>query len=304
MKIIYFFDHLYISGGIPKIISDKLNFLSENPENDIYLIYSKDEQSFTSFFPLNKKIKILCLNTQGNNNFFKTKTEKILKEIKPDICITIVYSDSYYFLHKIKDKSKKIAEFHTCFEFAKGFSNIRYNFKKALNEKLFFLKLIYHGKKYDQFVVLTDKDAKKWNKYLKNICIIPNFIDTDLFFRKINNRKNQAIAVGRLDGVKSFQTIISSWKYIHEKHPNYQLKIYGNGELKNQLLKQIADLNLKKVISINSATNNIVDIYSESSMLISSSMFEGLPMVILEAMANGLPIIMTKQRGGECVSIQ
>ena len=300
MKIVYIFNKFEKIGGIEKVLTSKINALCENKENEIYLISDKSEEEFNSYFPLSKDLKIIFLNLDRNSpkytREYKRLVEKVLNSIKADICISVVYTVPFYFLFKIKDGSKKITEFHTCYDFFRGFTNFRSNWKKALGERLFFYKHIGIIKKYDRLVVLSDSDMPRWKKHLNNVEVIPNFIDYN--HNTVANSKKQAIAVGRLEGVKAFDIIISAWQYVYQKYPDFRLDIYGEGPLKKALQSKISSLGLDRVVFINEPTKEINTKYAESSFMISSSAFEGFPMVVLEGLNHGLPVVCTPQKGG------
>lgn len=302
MKIAYFFNKLEIVGGIPRIISEKINSLCDNEDNEIYLIYDGFENEFKSYYKLSKRLKIIYLNLDRNSYLYskeyEDKTQLVLQSLKVDICISIVFSEDFYFLPKIKDGSKKIAEYHTCFDVIRGFTNFKFNWRLALKERIFLYKHILKIRQYDRIVVLSDTDAKQWRRYLNNVEVIPNFIDYSRYYDTVSTRKKQAVAVGRLDGVKAFDLLIEAWKYVYKKYPNFKLKIYGEGPLKSFLEEKVKSLHIDNVIKIFPPTKEIHEIYAESEFLICSSAYEGLPMVVLESMANGLPAVCAPQRGG------
>src|SRR5690606_29701346 len=104
--------------------------------------------------------------------------------------------------------------------------------------------------------------------------------------------KKQVISVGRLVYEKGYDLLIRSWKIVTEKHPDWQLVIYyGSGELKDQLDALIGQLGLKNSLSIKPPVQNIVDKYLDSSIYVMSSRKEPFGMVLIEAMACGLPVV-------------
>ena len=139
----------------------------------------------------------------------------------------------------------------------------------------------------DNIVVLTNNDAKRFN-FIKKVICIPNSIsfETNQF---ANYDKKTFLACGRLTNQKGFDLLIQAAVFIKEKLPDWTIQIYGNGEDKEKLNNSIKEKGLENFVYINEPVNNIKDIYSNSSIYLLSSRFEGLPMVLLESQASGLP---------------
>jgi glycosyltransferase involved in cell wall biosynthesis len=137
---------------------------------------------------------------------------------------------------------------------------------------------------------LTQEEKSFW-KNQRNISVIPNPMS---FFPEESSEliNKKAIAAGRLAYEKGFDLLIEAWKAVAVRHPDWELNIYGSGDQKEQLLRQIEKNRLEKVIKIHDPVNNIQERYLESSMFILSSRYlEALPMVLLEAMSCGLPLV-------------
>ena len=148
------------------------------------------------------------------------------------------------------------------------------------------------AKSYDHFVVLTNEDKGYWGMD-KNISVIPNALNNT--FRNVDlketERTNKIIAVGRLAHQKHFSELIHIFSAIHDKAPNWGLEIIGNGPDKDRLQKLIDGLGLKSKVKLSPATSTIQEKYLTAGIYAMTSRYEGLPMVLLEAQACGLPII-------------
>lgn len=201
-----------------------------------------------------------------------------------------MYSPEMYFLPKIKDGSKKILEYHTSFDFSKGFTSLKYQPLVALKERLAFLKFKNAAAQFDHFVVLTEEDAADWRKHLKNVVVIPNFI-AEAPPAKCIPKRNKIIAVGRLEGVKQFGKLIDAWNLIRDEMKGYRLEIFGEGPLKEDLQNKINGYQLNHQVILMGSEKDIAKIYGDAQFLVSTSSYEGLPMVFLEAMNFSLPII-------------
>lgn len=215
----------------------------------------------------------------------KKELQTLLNEINPDIIIS-TFGNEISFLHKFKTQAKKIAEIH--------FSG---NYRLLLNQnglrrianRWLTYKFKQNVKHYDAFVCLTEEDKHNWTG-IKNLYVIPNFIDSKSEHPAILKNKS-VISVGRLNYQKGYDRLVAAWRYVAEQYPDWTLQIYGSGELKQELENQIQLSGLDSVISINPPTNHIYERLMASSVYVLSSRYEGLPMVLIEAMACGLPII-------------
>ena len=146
-------------------------------------------------------------------------------------------------------------------------------------------------KQLDRFVVLTHEDSAYW-KGLSNQIVIPNPITIEQGITSECTSK-QVIAVGRYTYQKGFDLLISTWGIVHLKHPDWALNIYGGGN-REAYQQQVDKLGLQKAITCNGPVNHIAEKYRESSIFVLSSCFEGLPLVLMEAMSSGLaPVAFT-----------
>lgn len=298
IKIVYCIHSLYNSGGMERIVTEKANALSELGHQ--VSVITVDQMHRPVFFTLNPLVSYydLGINYSENRGLLKKicynrhklrqhkkKLSKLLYEIRPDITISTM-GNEFLFLYKIKDGSKKLLEIH----FAKGY--------RAMRNRRWFWKLIdlYRDKqesllasRYDKFVVLTQEDKLMWKK-ADNIIVIPNFL-TSYPARQADLENKVCLAVGRLSYQKGFDMLIKSWKLVYEHFPDWKLNIYGGGELYNSLNALINSLGLREVIRIYPPTSQIGNVYLKSSMMLVTSRYEGLPLVILEAHSYGIPVV-------------
>ena len=145
-------------------------------------------------------------------------------------------------------------------------------------------------KKTKQVVTLTREDEVKYKKYMNRVSVIPNMSPFNVG-DMANIKKKRIITVGRLSFQKGYDLLLQSVHDLFDEFSDWSLDIYGDGELLNTLLNQRDNLGLQHNVHFNGYSNNIKKEMLESSIFVMSSRFEGLPMVLLEAMSCGLPIV-------------
>ncbi len=104
-------------------------------------------------------------------------------------------------------------------------------------------------------------------------------------------------AVGRMVPVKGHSILIDAFAQLSGKLPHAELRIVGGGPLENELKEQVRKAGLDSRIRIEGLNHGIAQVLRELDIFVLSSTSEGLPLVILEAMAAGLPVVSTRVGG-------
>ena len=126
-------------------------------------------------------------------------------------------------------------------------------------------------------------DAAEWTE-LNNVTVIYNPLPF-LPEQQSDNTPKQVIAVGRYVPQKGFDRLISAWSIVNKKHPDWILRIYGDG-MRKQLQDQINELEISSSCILEHSTPNIVDKYCESSIFVLSSRYEGFAIASIITMPN------------------
>lgn len=299
MKIVYCLSCTCNPGGMERIVIQKANWLAKIGHEIV--IVTTEQKGRSDYFYINSKIRKIDLGINYGDNagssfikYYKERRKKIsqhrqklnnvLERELPDVTIS-TFGNEVEFLHLLKSAGKTILEIHFSrwFRIQANVGGIR-----ALANRYLTYRDYNLVKKYDAFVCLTKEDSINW-KGVKNLYIIPNFTDITPL-KKLQSAKN-VIAIGRLTYQKGYDRLIKAWKDVHKVFGDWKLDIYGNGDLKASLEKQILELDLRDTITIHEPSKYINKIMSEAGFLVLSSHFEGLPMVMLEALRCGLPVV-------------
>ena len=121
-------------------------------------------------------------------------------------------------------------------------------------------------------------------------------------------RKKMVVSTGRLVDFKRFEDLISAFMRIADKYPDYQLAIYGEGPYRKTLEEHIDELektypDVKSRVFLPGDTSNVADAIKDASVYVLSSLGEGMPNSLMEAMALGLPVVATDCSGGGPASL-
>lgn len=303
MKLIYCICALYNPGGMERVLLNKVTYLVEKLHWDITVV-TTDQKKRPPFYSFPKDVNMVDLGINYSDDNSKPVFQKItgylrrrrthkrrltalLQKEKADIVISLYPSESS-FIPSIQDGSKKVLELHYNKFFRlqynrNGFLGLIDQWRTSQDERIV--------RKFDRFVVLTYEDRGYW-RYLPNMEVIPNAaLSLGKTYYDVSCKR--IIAVGRLDYQKGFDRLIQAWELVlrNKAFKEWHLDIFGQGEWKTLLQKMIDEKGLQTNTHINPPTKDIVAEYTQSSILVMSSNYEGFPMVMIEAMACGLPVV-------------
>lgn len=303
MKILYCTHSTYNPGGMERVLLNKVTYLSQLPGWEVSVV-TTDQHQRPPFYPFPEKVRMtdLDINYSDDNDKgtwkkifgylrkrkeHKRKLTALLQKKKPDIVVSLYPSESS-FIPDIKDGSKKVLELHFC-----KFFRLQYGRKGLLGwiDKWRTRQDERIVRRFDKFVVLTHEDKGYWGN-LPHMEVIPNAaMHVSKNYSDVTNKR--VIAVGRLDYQKGFDRLIEAWELIQHtgEWTDWRLDIFGQGEWKDMLQQMIDERGLQHSVRINKPTKQIGEEYVKSSLLVMSSHYEGFPMVMIEAMACGLPVV-------------
>ena len=304
LKIVYCTPALYMAGGVERVLTIKANYFAEHFGYDITIILTEGKGKPLAY-PLSEKIKVVNLDIDfeqlwtcsflkkifvylKKQRTFKKKLRAELMRLHPDITVSMLRRE-INFITSIKDGSRKIGELHINRAHYRNFEGNDANALKNLFARLWMQNLVGKLKRLDRLVVLTEKDREAWTE-LDNVEAIPNplsFVPSAVS----SLTAKRVVAVARYSHEKGIDLLLQAWAKTERQHPDWQLDVYGDGDTA-PYQQQMEALGIDSLrCHLNGRTSCVEQVYQQSGIFVLSSRFEGFGMVILEAMACGLPVV-------------
>lgn len=309
MKLLYTIHSLYNPGGMERVLLNKIGWLRRNTEWEI-LVVTTDQKGRDLFFPLPEGVRMVDLGVNYSDDNGKSfickvagyfrrrrlhrkRLTELLMEERPDV-VDCLYPGECSFVPDIRDGSRKVMELHQSKMFhyqynRSGLLGLADRYRARTDERLV--------RRFDRFVVLTEEDARMWGE-IPGMRVIPNAAKDICDGMRpdagvASSDACRVIAVGRLDYQKGFDRLIDAWALVRKdgRFDDWRLDIFGQGEWKEMLQRKIRTLGVGDSARLNAPVKEIAAEYAESSMLVMSSHYEGFPMVMVEAMSAGLPVV-------------
>ena len=306
-SIVFCTPALYSSGGVERVVSFKASFFAEQLGYDVTIIVTEG-RGRECFFPLSDKVKIVNFEL-GFEDLWKAsflrkvflylskqrKYKKMLSaelmRIQPDITISMLRRE-INFLTSLKDGSKKIGELHVNRANYRNFEANDSNKLKQLFAKFWMKSLVGKLKHLDQLVVLTDKSKASWPE-LSNVYVIPDPITIEVKSAEVKSEKcsRRVITIGRYAYQKGYDLLLQAWAEVEKHYTDWTLEIYGMGDQSSyrQMMLNLG-IDTDRCL-LNGPVDDVGQVYKNSSIFVLSSRFEGFGLVLVEAMAYGLPVV-------------
>lgn len=290
MKLLYITNGINAAGGLERVLSIKASYLADHYGYEVSIL-SLNDNHLNPFYKFSDKINMFSITVKGNPlKYFVHYTKgirKVVNQIQPDIISVCDDGIKGFFIPKILITDIPIIyERHASVKL--NFNRENKSFYKILKSKLESFLIRKLATNFEKFIVLTEGNLQEWTGH--NLKVIPNPLS--FYPKEQATLKNKCvIAVGSHSYNKGYDLLLMAWQKVICVHKDWVLNIYGKKDKKSTFVKQAKDLMLKKNVNFFQPVNNIQNKYIDASIMVLPSRSEGFGMVLIEAMACGLPAV-------------
>ena len=303
-KIVFCTPALYSAGGIERVVAVKANYYIKQLGYDVTIIVTEGNGK-ESFFPISSQVNIINYKLDFEELWrlpfwkkvivylikqhkYKNLLKADLMRIRPDFTISTLRRE-INFLTGINDGSCKIGELHVNRANFRTFDGRNSNLIKRVFAHFWSRNLLGHLKQLDRMVVLTDNAFKDWPE-LNNVVKIPDALPFKIDSQSELSSK-RIISIGRYAYDKGNDLLLQAWSLIEKEFADWTLDIFGNGNREPYLI-QMAELGVdQQRCHLFGPVADVKKEYLSSSVFVLPSRFEGFGLVIIEAMACGVPVV-------------
>jgi glycosyltransferase involved in cell wall biosynthesis len=282
--------YLHGNGGAERQITLLANNMAQKGHDVHFVILAESNIRYS----INENVKVYNLSKEESGNGLVriikryNALKKTTKLIKPDVSIHYWLQSAYFsVLFSRKYRGKVI------------YSERGDPYDKEFHGILGVLRWLADFK-IDGFVFQSEGARDFFSSKIKQRSIVIHNsvnVPTEKYLKPVI-RDKRIVNVGRLHPQKNQKLLIDAFAKVSSEFPDYKLEIYGDGDLQNDLQKQINEYGLEEKVAIYPSRKDLWGCIYSASLFVLSSDYEGIPNALLEAMALGLPCISTDCRPG------
>ena len=288
LRICIVCEYLTYVGGGERVYCNWANVLSDKLGYDVVILSLEDADK--TFYALSPKVKIVSLKLRPYKyyqhpirrrlgmiwHYYKDcrTIEEYFSKEQFD-CVIGIATNICMLLPNIKTNCPKIGTEHT--EYNAPFFLVRF-----IRNKLY--------KSLDHLTVLTEDDRKLYERFLNSVSVMINPLSFEPDKQSTQEQKI-LVSVGSLSPQKNQKKILEVFQKVHLTHPDWKLVIYGEGTLRRTLENYAMKLAIQENVVFPGAVQDVASVLSEASIFLLTSKIEGFGLVLIEAMACGLPCI-------------
>lgn len=284
-KRVLFITFSLAGGGAERVVSILGSNLAEEGKDIHLIIYDRKEKEY----PISPKVKLYVLEpSKGKTRLSRLinrvlEIRKLVETIKPDVVVPFLAKPTEHMFLATQGMKLKLV------------CTIRNNPKLYPSQKSLRFFVNWITKKAERIMLQTDEQRCYFKNERDKTFVVYNPVKQEMLDAQYYYRTEIRIIAtfGRLKEQKNQRLLIEAFSEFLERHSEFELNIWGEGEQKEKLEQLVIDKGLDKKIHLMGSTQNVKKELLNTDIFVLSSNYEGLPNSLMEAMAVGVPSIST-----------
>lgn len=286
MKLLFYIDSMQ-KGGANRVMANLTDYFA-NSGYDVVLVNDILSGQRELEYPVNPLVNRVILDVHGSAKAFSNlkriaKLRELIKAEKPDSVVSFMGPPNIRMLLAsafLKCRTVVSVRNDPTKEYGSNW------IKRMIANAVFLLA--------DGCVFQTEDASLYFSRWVRRKSkVIVNPVNETFYGVKRSDTPRNIVTVGRFYPQKNHKLLIDAFARIADEFLEENLIIYGEGPLREEMEKQIADLQLTNRIFLPGSTSRVPEVLSEAKLFVLSSDFEGMPNALMEAMAVGVPVIST-----------
>ena len=305
LNILYALNGTFHKGGTEAVVLSYYNNIDRSKYHIDFLLHGYEEECKSNEihnYLLSCGSKIFCVTPRGKN-FIKNKHEikKVLQDNKYDIVHSHMDSAGYFFL-----KEAKKAGVPLCISHSHNTSNAAKSGNLILKYiyKVIYRQAIKNLPKVTDLRIACSTEAGNWLFRKSKFIVLNNAIDIEKYAYDSSKRKEARQKLGLKDEIvighvgrfalqKNHNYLMDIFADLLTRHVDAKLVLVGTGELLDNIKQKVSRLGIEESVIFLGARNDVNELMQAFDIFLLPSLYEGLPVVGIEAQASGLPCVIS-----------
>ncbi|MEI6523714.1 MAG: glycosyltransferase family 4 protein [Bacteroidota bacterium] len=329
MKILYVIRSIAYGGGAERLMFDIYNEIKKIKNVEVKLLILENSEYYTRLnFPNSDFFEKQLINDSDvihSNSYINLKIlrkneinieqyKNLVDSFKPDIIHSHMYRAELFSREYLSSTACYFTHVH---DNMIQFNNLTWNsiFSRGKITNFYEkLRLVKKYKKVNNYFISISKDTfsfiqKSINPPTTNNLLLNNAINYSNFYTSENkiidpNKKIKLVSIGSLVKKKNHQFLIEVAKHLKAKNISFEINILGEGVERENLTSLINEFNLNEYVFLRGNVIKVNEYLGKADFFLHPSSYEPFGLVILEAMASGLPVICLNGKGNVGLNVE
>ena len=285
-RILYIANGITGPGGLERVLSVRTRLLAEEYGDEIHIM-TLNERGAEPFYDFHPGIRVHHVAMEGSSlarlAAWVRGIRKTVRTVNPDVVDVCDDGFKGFWIPLLLSGRRPVIYERHVSRMIQTEGNA-----PSVFMKMEFAAMRFLGGRFARFVVPASGNRAEWN--MRNVEVIPNPLP---FYPSVpsSGKEKRVIAVGKISPQKNYGALLEAWKRVHGKFPDWRLDLFGAERDGGRLRTAIRAAGLEESFVLHPPTREIMAAYLGASICAMSSKYDGFGMMMVEAMACGVPCV-------------